>query len=94
MHNHIDRDKYVDIHWANIERKHRHNFEKVSAWKYDNFGTPFDFFSIMNYHSKTFSWNGKSTIVPKWSFYKEIMGKRNELSTGDVTRLKKMYDCK
>ena len=58
-----DRDKYVEIHWENIMPHGRHNFEK--AYYIDDYGTPYDYCSIMHYWSNIFSKNGKDTITPK-----------------------------
>jgi len=58
-----DRDKYVEIHWENIMPHGRHNFEK--AYYIDDYGTPYDYCSIMHYPSYIFSKNGKDTITPK-----------------------------
>lgn len=42
MHNHIDRDNYVTIHWENIDADMAYNFETVDPQWFDNFGTGYD----------------------------------------------------
>lgn len=93
MHNNIDRDRYVTVQWNNIETRHKHNFDKVQAWKYDNFGTPYDYCCTMHYSSKAFSANGRNTTVPKGNSKKTVIGNVSGLSLGDIQRLNKMYGC-
>lgn len=49
MHNHIDRDDYVQIYWDNVEPGMESNFDKVNPAHWDNFGTPYDLLSVMHY---------------------------------------------
>ncbi|KAG5668447.1 hypothetical protein PVAND_016387 [Polypedilum vanderplanki] len=93
MQNHADRDQFVTIKWENINTAERHNFERVDARKYSNFGTPYDYNSVMHYNPKAFSKNGKETIVPKDPQYRDKIGQRRGLSTGDVQRINNMYSC-
>lgn len=93
MHSHTDRDKFVDIVWDNIDKKQYTNFEKVSSKKFSNFGTPYDFYSVMHYSPTAFSKNTKRTIVPKDSRYRNVIGQRVGLSVGDSQRIKNMYKC-
>ena len=94
MQSRSDRDKFVEIVWKNVIKKEAHNFEKVSPKKFSNFGTPYDYFSIMHYDPTSFSVNDKRTIIPKDSNYRNIIGQISRLSNGDVLRINKMYDCK
>lgn len=108
MHNHIDRDDYVEIKWDNIKKKDAYNFRKGDALNFDNFGTPYDFDSVMHYSSKAFSVNGEETIrriyekkIPVF-WQGAIVGvlrayppitQGSQLSAGDALRLNKMYKC-
>jgi hypothetical protein len=94
MHSHSDRDQFVDIVWNNIDRKLYANFEKVSPKKFSNFGTPYDFHSVMHYSPTAFSKNGKRTIVPKNKKYRDVIGQRVGMSAGDAKRINNMYKCK
>lgn len=49
MQNHVDRDDFVSIFWNNIDPSNYINFEKVAAYDYGNFDTPYDFNSVMHY---------------------------------------------
>jgi hypothetical protein len=93
MHNHEARDMFVTIQWDNIKPDHAHNFRKVNPELFGNFGTPYDYGSIMHYRPKSFSINGEWTIVPNDPSMAEVMGQRIGLSDGDVIRINKMYDC-
>lgn len=93
MQNHADRDNYIDINWSNIKPGKEHNFNKVNSQLFENFGTPYDYYSVMHYSSNCFSKNSNPTIVTKFSLYKNVIGNRVALSLGDITRLNAMYKC-
>ena len=93
MHSHAERDKFVNIKWENIKRDTVDNFETVDPYKFSNFGTPYDLYSVMHYDSTAFTSNGKDTIVPKNMRYKKVMGQRKSLSRGDANRINSMYKC-
>lgn len=95
MQNHPDRDKYITIYWNNIQSSKRHNFKKVEQWKYSNFNTPYDYYSVMHYDMDNFAINTKYvTLYPTDSKYRNIVGKRDIISAGDARRINRMYQCK
>ncbi|KAG1665126.1 Zinc metalloproteinase nas-13 [Nymphon striatum] len=59
--NRNDRDKYLKIIWDNILPSQRHNFKQQQTWA-TFLMTSFDYDSIMEYGSKSFSKNGLDTI--------------------------------
>lgn len=93
MHNHIDRDDFVQVFWENIEPAFHFAFNKVNPEWFDNYGTPYDLLSSMHYAGWAFSINGLDTIVPHDRSYINRIG-FNRLSEGDVTRLNRMYQCR
>lgn len=93
MHNHINRDNFVQINWNNIEPEFQFAFDIVDPEWFDNFNTPYDILSSMHYPRWAFSINGQDTIVPHDRRYIDIMG-LNQLSEGDVIRLNRMYQCR
>jgi hypothetical protein len=93
MHSHADRDKHVKIMFQNIKQDAISNFDKVSPRLFSNFGTTYDVFSVMHYDSKAFSKNGKETIAPRNLRFSKIIGQREGLSRGDITRVNNMYEC-
>lgn len=95
MQNHIDRDRYVKIHWDNIEPQHLKNFKKVNLSKYGNFNTFYDYHSVMHYGKDAFAKPGTGlTIVPIVTKYVDEIGQRDKLSKGDRRRINNMYKCK
>lgn len=63
MHNHAERDSHLTIKWENVNPVERHNFEKVNTNMYQNFGTPYDFYSVMHYIPTAFSKNGRDLVA-------------------------------
>ncbi|XP_070494003.1 hatching enzyme 1.2-like [Chironomus tepperi] len=93
MQNHPERDSYVYILWNNIVERQRSNFKKDDYRQFSNFGTPYDYYSVMHYEPYAFSKNGKPTIMSLDSNYSRIIGQRKSLSAGDAKRIIKMYKC-
>jgi hypothetical protein len=88
-----DRDKYVKIHWENIDREFNFAFSKMQPQENSLF-VPFDFDSVMLYPPNGFSKNGKETMSSK------IPGKRVKmpqekpvLSEGDTFSIDRLYNC-
>ena len=50
-----DRDKYITVHWNNIEPDFRSNFEKYDLGKIDHLGAPYDPCSVMHYGAFAFA---------------------------------------
>jgi hypothetical protein len=93
MQSHGHRDGYIKVINENIMRGAEYQFEKFNPWDTTNFGTPYDYFSIMHYDSYAFSRNGKPTIVAKSEKLNRIIGRMETLSFGDVMRIRRMYKC-
>jgi len=89
--NRLDRDDYVKIHFQNIEPGEKHNFEIDSAgWQV---GIPYDYHSIMHYHSTAFSVDGKLiTIEPKLKGV-QLLGRRVGMTKLDVQGINRLYKC-
>jgi hypothetical protein len=81
-----DRDRFVQILWANIQAQMRHNFDQHIVDGDDIGG--YDYASIMHYPANAFSTNGQPTIVPVGG---QAIGQRTGLSTGDITAVRAMY---
>ena len=93
MQNHADRDSYIYVLWKNIDPAQHHNFKKVDSKKFSNFGTSYDYYSVMHYDKFAFSKNNRVTILPKDSQFKNVIGQRNSISGGDQKRINNMYRC-
>jgi Astacin (Peptidase family M12A) len=95
MQNHPERDKFVTIMWANVMPSTRRNFERGNPGQFSNFGTTYDYLSVMHYNPYAFAVNSKKpTIVPKNSAYANKIGQRVSVTYDDVRRLNRMYECK
>lgn len=94
MHNHKDRDDFIDIRLENVNKSDWRKFQKSNSFTSSDFGTPYDFFSVMHYEPTALSNNGQDTIVTKDPIYQELIGKVHRISLGDVQRIKIMYECR
>ncbi|CAF1665210.1 unnamed protein product [Adineta ricciae] len=95
-HNRPDRDAWVRINWGNISPGTQSNFNKYSAGEVDTFNYPYDYGSIMHYHSTAFSKNGHRTIEtirPGFENYVNSIGRSGRLAGWDIEKLKKRYGC-
>jgi hypothetical protein len=93
MQSHPNRDQYITVMNENISDGEVHQFQKIAGWEGSNFGTPYDYFSIMHYGTHAFSKNGRPTIWTRGGKYNKIIGQSSKLSAGDVTRIRNMYRC-
>jgi hypothetical protein len=84
----FDRDQYVEIVWANIEKGRETNFQRHVTDGMD-FG-PYDYASIMHYDEDSFSKDEVSkTILPKREG--ATIGQRNGLSALDIKAIAHLY---
>ncbi|XP_065336689.1 zinc metalloproteinase nas-14-like [Cloeon dipterum] len=87
-----DRDDYVFINYTNIKPGKAHQFAKYSAREVTDFGTGYDYSSIMHYSKTAFSKNGEDTIIP-YDPSAEI-GQRRMISKKDFVKLNRKYKCR
>lgn len=88
-----ERDTYVEVHLENVEDKHKHNFDKYTKDEVTNYGTRYDYDSIMHYGDMAFSKNGQPTMVAKLMPEGANMGKAEEMSPTDIYKINAMYKC-
>lgn len=94
MHVSPDRDDYITILWDNIIPEMKRYFEFDGGRdKYTDFGTGYDYASIMHYGKRVFSKNGKYTIKTIDKSQIDIIGSRAKMSDGDILRINRMYNC-
>lgn len=95
-HEHMrsDRDKYIKIHWENIDSGSKNQFTKLSSSQ-NKLWAKFDYNSIMIYSSDSFSKNGKDTMEAK-SKGQTLLAPydKKQLSDSDILQIKKAYKCK
>ncbi|KAH8378320.1 hypothetical protein KR093_010743 [Drosophila rubida] len=88
-----NRDEYVRIVEENITDGMEHNFDKYDNKTVDNYGTAYDYGSVMHYPTTAFSKNGEMTIVPLEEGAEKVMGQRLQMSAADIDKLNTMYKC-
>ncbi|XP_069824508.1 embryonic protein UVS.2-like [Dendropsophus ebraccatus] len=85
-----DRDKYIRINWGNISQDKERNFYKMTT---QNLGVPYDYLSVLHYGKFAFaSDSGKPTLEPTGNPH-ALIGQRVGLSSLDVTKINKLYEC-
>ncbi|KAB1256765.1 Astacin-like metalloendopeptidase [Camelus dromedarius] len=88
-HSRADRDRYIRVNWNEILPGFEINFIKSLS---SNMLVPYDYSSVMHYGRLAFSRRGLPTITPLWAPSAHI-GQRWNLSTSDITRVVRFYDC-
>lgn len=86
------RDRHIRIIWENVKPGYEYELSEKSE-ELTDFGTAWDYDSLVHAGSTKYSKNGKvtiETIDPKNS---EKIGQRNNISDGDILRINKMYKC-
>ncbi|BHF63132.1 Bone morphoproteintic protein 1 [Sparganum proliferum] len=85
---------YVQILTDGIEPEQLHNFEKKKPYEIDSLGEPYDYDSIMHYHSAAFAKpNVNETIRPTAINPRPEIGQRIKPSVRDVRQANKLYNC-
>ncbi|MBU2705830.1 ricin-type beta-trefoil lectin domain protein [Zooshikella marina] len=86
-----DRDKYVTIHWNNIQSGMEGNFQKQSDT--DTTATSYDYYSVMHYHAWAFAKNrNQPTISPKDpNIPLDDLGNYDGLTKSDAKTINWMY---
>ncbi|XP_066438386.1 embryonic protein UVS.2-like [Eleutherodactylus coqui] len=85
-----DRDKYIRINWGNISQDKERNFYKMST---QNLGVPYDYLSVLHYGKFAFANDaGKPTLEPTGNPH-AFIGQRVGLSSLDVAKINKLYEC-
>ncbi|KAG5669409.1 hypothetical protein PVAND_017296 [Polypedilum vanderplanki] len=100
MQSHPKRNEFIEVLWDNIEQKHFGDFARMidkNTKKYlgHNFGTPYDFDSILHYGVKHASKNGRPTmkVLKDSDEWTTKIGHNSYLSEGDIQRINAMYKC-
>lgn len=76
---------FFSVYWG--------NFVSYDADTIDDYGTPYDYLSVMHYSRDAFSTNGEDTIVTADPDFQDQIGQRVYLSDNDITKLNEMYKC-
>ncbi|XP_067144831.1 astacin-like metalloprotease toxin 5 [Centruroides vittatus] len=91
--NRPDRDDYLIVHWDNIDKGDQFQF-KIFDPHVLTIYNDFDLHSIMMYGNYAFSKDGKSKTMEAKSGVRLLDPfKKSGLTSSDVYRIKKLYDC-
>lgn len=93
MQSSSNRDEFVRINLENVMSGFEHNFLRYDSNTVGLFSTSYDFESLMHYRRNAFSRNGRDTITTLNSAQQNRIGQRQNLSSGDITRIRNMYNC-
>lgn len=88
-----DRDAYIQVIKANINKARWNNFKKKLKSQVRSFDSEYDLVSIMHYPSNAFTTgSGKSSIL-KRSNGEKIKAQRRALTKDDLLEINSLYDC-
>lgn len=87
-HQRPDRDLYVEIIWDNIWPEYEFNFDMRNNPLIKEEEFPYDYSSIMHYHSRGYSIDGNETILPKDG--RAIM-RTESLTETDIQKVQAIY---
>ncbi|XP_064646447.1 zinc metalloproteinase nas-8-like [Lineus longissimus] len=88
-----DRNNYVTVVEENIPERYRRNFQRFGDEVVDSLNVEYDYNSVMHYGGRTFSNNGKETIITRDPKYQNVIGQRMGLSFRDIKLANLMYSC-
>jgi len=91
--NRPDRDNYITIDFSNIDPNQKHNYQKRSRGNSADYGTSYDFDSVMHYSNGAFSINGQDVMRSIRNPSKRL-GLARDLSYQDIHAVKSMYGCR
>nr|SPP68603.1 Meprins-like metalloprotease MD4 [Colubraria reticulata] len=91
--NRIDRDQYVTVHIDNIAPDDQGDFVKRNDTDSQTLDTPYDYKSVMHYGPYTFAIDESSPVLTPSKTVKGKMGQRLAMSTNDVLRVQRLYNC-
>lgn len=70
-----------------------HNFKTRDDTVSSALGVPYDYSSVMHYSKTSFSTGSGPTIVTKIPHFQDVIGQRMGFSTGDLSKLNRLYNC-
>ncbi|XP_015929785.1 astacin-like metalloprotease toxin 5 [Parasteatoda tepidariorum] len=87
-----DRDEHLIIYLENVQKSMQFNFNKLPPRDNILYNT-FDYNSIMIYGNKSFSMNGKDTMVARNGQKLSDPYNKPGMTKSDIERVNKMYNC-
>ncbi|CAJ0596081.1 unnamed protein product [Cylicocyclus nassatus] len=92
-HMRYDRDKYIKVHYENIDRGYWSQFEKVSPYEATTFNVPYDYKSVMHYDKNSFAKPGKISMETLDRRYQDVIGNAKDASPNDYRKVCEIYGC-
>ncbi|EYB92867.1 hypothetical protein Y032_0189g1200 [Ancylostoma ceylanicum] len=94
-HEHMreDRDKYITVHYENIQKGYENQFAKVLSPDAVTYGVPYDYLSIMHYEKNAFASPRTISMEPLDRRYLDLIGKQKEPSRNDYLKVCYIYSC-
>jgi hypothetical protein len=93
LHRSPERDNFIKIAWENVKTEKFYDLNIHEDRELSDFGVGYDYESILHKNSRKFSKNGERTILPIDPQFNDVIGQRNRLSEGDITKINRMYKC-
>lgn len=89
-----DRDRFVQVHWDNIQERFKGNFEKQSRVN-TTYTFEYDYASIMHYGRTFFAKDKKKPTLTAKQLAGNVvqLGQRKGLSTTDCLKVNQLYGC-
>lgn len=87
------RDDHIKINWENIDREQDRKLYVKSSSDLTDFGTGYDYDSILHPRRTRYSKNGNVTFETVDPKNNHRIGQREKLSEGDILRINRMYKC-
>ncbi|KAK6726560.1 hypothetical protein RB195_004720 [Necator americanus] len=93
-HMRADRDKYIKVHYENIQESYWSQFDKVSPLEATTYNVPYDYKSIMHYDKTSFAQPGKISMETLDRKYQDVIGNQKDASPSDYRKVCEIYQCK
>lgn len=93
LHRSPDRDNHIKINWKNVKSGYEYELSENADDEVTDFGTSYDYDSLMHVRNTKYSKNGEVTIETIDPKYRDKIGQRLGLSKGDIERINRMYKC-
>ncbi|KAK6730525.1 hypothetical protein RB195_007156 [Necator americanus] len=90
-HQRHDRDKYVKVHYKNVDKRYLDAFYKVYGTSYN---LPYDYKSIMHYGKSRHAKLGKISLETLDPQYQDEIGNQTDASSIDYLKICAAYRCK
>lgn len=87
------RDNHINVNWDNVNPESEHKFDMRSSEEMTDFGTGYDYDSIVHPRKTRYSLNNTVTIETVDPKNMDRIGQREKLSDGDILRINRMYKC-